>query len=43
MNFSQDLNVYTELGRSKAGYNKLLLDMTIKRQRKWVELMTMQT
>lgn len=32
MNFSQDLNVYTELGRSKAGYNKLLLDMTIKRQ-----------
>lgn len=32
LNFSQDLCVYTENGRSKAGYKKLLLDTTIKKQ-----------
>lgn len=32
MNFSQDLNVYTEEGRNKAGYLKLILETTLKQR-----------
>lgn len=30
MNFSQDMNVYTEEGRNKSGYKKLVLEGALK-------------
>lgn len=32
MNFSQDLNIYSEEGRNKWGYTKLILELTLKQR-----------